>query len=300
MFKNLIVYRLGPDGPANMSQIQDALERDRFVECGLTQPLSLGWVEPRGVAHGPLIEVIDGQWLLMLQVEQRILPGTVVRRRAEELAAQVEKTTGRKPGKKQMRELKDQATLDLLPLSFTKRAAVKLWIAPAQHLLMIDAGSAARADLALTALTKSLVGVSAQGLQTALSATTAMTEWLASQEPPQGFAIDRDCELKAADGERPVVRYARHALDIAEIREHLLAGKQPTRLSLTWNGRVSFTLTDTLQIKKLAFLDGVFEGRKAGRDDEAFDADAAIATGELAPLIGDLIDALGGEAEIKI
>lgn len=300
MFKNLIVYRLGPDGPANMSQIQDALERDRFVECGLTQPLSLGWVEPRGVAHGPLIEVIDGQWLLMLQVEQRILPGTVVRRRAEELAAQVEKTTGRKPGKKQMRELKDQATLDLLPLSFTKRAAVKLWIAPAQHLLMIDAGSAARADLALTALTKSLVGVSAQGLQTALSATTAMTEWLASQEPPQGFAIDRDCELKAADGERPVVRYARHALDIAEIREHLLAGKQPTRLALTWNGRVSFTLTDTLQIKKLAFLDGVFEGRKAGRDDEAFDADAAIATGELAPLIGDLIDALGGEAEIKI
>lgn len=300
MFKNLIVYRLGPDGPANMSQIQDALERDRFVECGLTQPLSLGWVEPRGVAHGPLIEVIDGQWLLMLQVEQRILPGAVVRRRAEELAAQVEKTTGRKPGKKQIRELKDQATLDLLPLSFTKRAAVKLWIAPAQHLLMIDAGSAARADLALTALTKSLVGVSAQGLQTALSATTAMTEWLASQEPPQGFAIDRDCELKAADGERPVVRYARHALDIAEIREHLLAGKQPTRLALTWNGRVSFTLTDTLQIKKLAFLDGVFEGRKAGRDDEAFDADAAIATGELAPLIGDLIDALGGEAEIKI
>ena len=300
MFKNLIVYRLGPDGPANMSQIQDALERDRFIECGLTQAMSVGWIEPRGVAHGPLIEVIDGQWLLTLQVEQRILPGAVVRRKAEELAAQVEKATGRKPGKKQMRELKDQATLDLLPLSFTKRVAVKIWIAPAQRLLMIDAGSAARADLALTALTKSLVGVSAQGIQTELSATVAMTEWLASQEAPRGFAIDRDCELKAADGERPVVRYARHALDIDEIRGHLQAGKQPTRLALTWNGRVSFTLTDALQIKKLAFLDGVFEGRKAGRDDEAFDADAAIATGELAPLIGDLIDALGGEAEIKI
>jgi len=300
LFKNLIVYRLGPDGPANMSQIQDALERDRFIECGLTQAMSVGWIEPRGVAHGPLIEVIDGQWLLTLQVEQRILPGAVVRRKAEELAAQVEKATGRKPGKKQMRELKDQATLDLLPLSFTKRVAVKIWIAPAQRLLMIDAGSAARADLALTALTKSLVGVSAQGIQTELSATVAMTEWLASQEAPRGFAIDRDCELKAADGERPVVRYARHALDIDEIRGHLQAGKQPTRLALTWNGRVSFTLTDALQIKKLAFLDGVFEGRKAGRDDEAFDADAAIATGELAPLIGDLIDALGGEAEIKI
>lgn len=299
MFKNLIVYRLGPDGPANMSQIQDALERDRFVECGLTQPLSVGWVEPRGVAHGPLIEVIDGQWLMMLQIEQRILPGAVVRRKAEELAAKIEQATGRKPGKKQMRDLKDQATLDLLPLSFTKQASVKLWIAPAQRLLMIDAGSAARADLALTALTKSLAGVSAQGIQTALSATTAMTEWLSSQEPPSGFTIDRDCELKAADGERAVVRYARHALDIEEIRGHLQAGKQPTRLALTWNGRVSFTLTEHLQIKKLAFLDGVFEGRRAGRDDEAFDADAAIATGELAPLIGDLIDALGGETPVS-
>ncbi|WP_088280052.1 recombination-associated protein RdgC [Ideonella sp. A 288] len=295
MFKNLIVYRLGPEGPASMADIEAALDRDRFIECGLTQPLSLGWVEPRGVANAPLIEVVDGQWLLSLQVEQRILPGAVVRRRAEELAAKVEQATGRKPGKKQMRELKDQATLDLLPMSFTKRATVRLWIAPAQRLLMVDAGSSARADLALTQLAKSLVGVSAQGIQTQLSPAVAMAEWLSSGEPPQGFSVDRDCELKAADGEKPTVRYARHALDIVEIREHLKGGKQPTRLALTWQGRVSFTLTDGLQIKKLAFLDGVFEGRKSGRDDEAFDADAAIATGELAPLIGDLLDALGGE-----
>ena len=32
--------------------------------------------------------------------------------------------------------------------------------------------------------------------------------------------------------------------------------------------------------------------------DEGFDADAAIATGELAPMIDDLIDALGGEQVI--
>lgn len=292
-----MVYRLGPDGPASMAAIETALARDRFAECGLTQPLSMGWVEPRGVAHGPLIEVIDGQWLMALQTEQRILPAAVVRRRAEELAAQIEQATGRKPGKKQMRELKDQATLDLLPMSFTKRAEVRIWIAPAQRLLMIDAGSNARADLAVTQLTKSLVGLSAQGIQTAHSASTAMTDWLATGEAPAGFAIDRDCELKAGDGEKSTVRYARHALDIDEIRGHLKAGKLPTRLALTWQGRVSFTLTESLQIKKLAFLDGVFEGRKAKADD-SFDADAAIATGELAPLIGDLIDALGGEAPL--
>ncbi len=175
-----MVYRLGPEGPATMAQIQEALERDRFVECGATQPLSVGWIEPRGVAHAPLLEIVGGQWLMTLQIEQRLLPGAVVRRRAEELAQKVEQATGRKPGKRQMRELKDQATLDLLPQAFTKRVSVNLWIEPTQRLLIADAGSPSRADVALTQLGKTLAGVSAHGLNTALSPTVAMTEWLAA------------------------------------------------------------------------------------------------------------------------
>ena len=72
----------------------------------------------------------------------------------------------------------------------------------------------------------------------------------------------------------------------------------PTRLAMTWEGRVSFMLTESMQIKKLAFLDVVFEGHKPGKD-EAFDADAAIATAEMSKLIPDLIDALGGELQLQ-
>jgi len=39
-------------------------------------------------------------------------------------------------------------------------------------------------------------------------------------------------------------------------------------------------------------MDGVQEG---GKDDDGFDTDAAILTGELAALIPDLLEALGGE-----
>ena len=294
MFKNLLLYRLAADWSATVAQIEDALAGARFAECGLTQARSSGWVPPRGEDHGPLIEAVNGQWLMQLMVEQKMVPGSVVKRQVDALAAQVEKQTGRKPGKKQRNELKDQALLDLLPMAFTKRAGVKVWVAPAERLLVIDASSAGRADEVLTALTQALPGLSATLVNTAVSPAACMAEWLVSGDAPAGFSIDRDCELKAADGEKPVVRYARHALDIAEIREHIAAGKQPTRLALTWQGRVSFVLTEGLQIKKVAFLDGVFEGTSA-KQDESFDADAAIATGELAPLIGDLLDALGGE-----
>jgi recombination associated protein RdgC len=294
VFKNLMVYRLAPEWQPTVAEVDQALAAAPFTECGATQPRSVGWVSPRGEAHGTLIEAIDGQWLLQLMSESKIVPGSVIKRQVEALAARIEQTTGRKPGKKETKELKDQALLDLLPMAFTKRASVKVWIAPAERLLVIDAGSAARADETLTALTQVLPGLKAQLINTAVTPEAAMADWLVSGEPPAPFTIDRDCELKAADGEKPVVRYARHALDLPEIREHIAAGKRPTRLALTWNDRVSFTLTESLQLKKIAFLDGVFEGRVADGD-EGFDANAAIATGELAPMIGELIDALGGE-----
>ena len=94
------------------------------------------------------------------------------------------------------------------------------------------------------------------------------------------------------------MRYTRHALDTDEVSQHIAMGKVPTRLALTWADRVSFVLTEAMQLKKIAFLESVFEGAAAspadGKDDN-FDADVAIATGELRKLIPDLLEALGGE-----
>jgi recombination associated protein RdgC len=225
----------------------------------------------------------------------------VVKRRTDELTQQVEQASGRKPGKKQTKELKEQATLELLPMAFTKRSTLKVWIDAKQRLLMVDASSPARAGEVVTQLIKSLDGLTLTPLQTTESASVAMSDWLLTGEPPAAFSVDRECELKSEDEMKSVVRYARHPLDIDEVRQHISTGKRPTRLALTWQGRVSFVLTETGQIKKIDFLDVVFEGRvRTGKADDAFDADAAIATGELVQLIPDLIDALGGELDATV
>jgi recombination associated protein RdgC len=184
-------------------------------------------------------------------------------------------------------------------MAFTKQAAVLVWLDPERRLLMLDAGSASRAEDVVTHLVKALPGFAVQLLQTTLSPATAMAAWLASAEAPSGFSVDRECELKSADEMKSVVRYARHPLDTEEVRQHIAAGKQPTRLAMTWHGRVSFVLTDALQLKKIAFEDVVFEARKGSRDDReaAFDADVAISTAELCQLIPDLIEALDGELQ---
>lgn len=295
MFKNLIAYRISPLWPADLATIEEALAKSPFIECGATQEKSAGWVPPRGEAHGALVESIGGQWIARLMTETKSVPGSVLARKVAEKAARIEQETGRKPGRKESKELKDEAMLDLLPMAFTKQASTWVWIDPTARLLVLDTSSQGRADEVVSMLVDSLPGLSVSLLNMKTSPQAAMAHWLAEQEPPAGFGIDRECELKSADEAKATVRYGRHPLDIAEVQEHIKQGKLPTKLALTWDDRVSFVLTEGLQIKKLAFLDPVFEGTKA--DEGGFDTDVAIATGELRKLIPNLIDALGGEAQ---
>lgn len=298
MLKNATLYRIGPDWAGDAHSMESALDKVRFVPCGATQQESSGWVEPRGEAHGALVESVGGHLVLKLKSEKRLLPSSVVADRVQEIADQIEQETGRKPGKKQRKELKEQAVLELLPQAFKKQSALLVWIDPRQRILVVDTASQGRADEVVSLLVKSLDGLAVAHLQTELSPASAMTGWLGTGEPPCNFTVDRECELKSCDEMKSVVRYGRHPLDIDEVRQHITQGKVPTRLALTWLDRVSFVLGDSGQLRKLAFLDVVMEARNAAgtpAKDEMFDADAALATGELRRLIPDLIQALGGE-----
>jgi recombination associated protein RdgC len=294
VFKNIIMYRMAPDWQMTPEQLEERLQAGRFVECGASQEKSVGWIEPRGQANGPLLESVAGQWILKLMVETRALPASVVKRKTQERVAQIEASTGRKPGKKETRDLQDDIRLELLPMAFTKQSSIQVWLDREAHLAVIDAASQAGADAVVTLLVQTLPGLALSLINTKISPVAAMSEWLSSQEPPAGFSVDRECELKAADESKAVVRYARHRLDTDEVKQYVSEGKLPTRLAMTWDERVSFMLTEGLQLKKLTFLEGVFEAAGKNKDDN-FDADVAIATGELQKLLPDVLEALGGE-----
>lgn len=297
MLKNLIAYRISPLWPADLAAIEEALAKSPFIECGATQQKSAGWVPPRGEVHGALVESIGGQWIARLMTETKSVPGSVLARKVAEKAARIEQETGRKPGRKESKELKDEAMLDLLPMAFTKQASTWVWIDPAARLLVLDTASQGRADEVVSMLVEALPGLSVSLLNMKTSPQASMAHWLATQEPPAGFSIDRECELKSADESKSVVRYGRHPLDIAEVQQHIQQGKLPTKLALTWDDRVSFVLTEGLQVRKLQFLDAVFDLPTTQGHESEFDTDVAIATGELRKLIPDLIEALGGEAK---
>jgi hypothetical protein len=122
-----------------------------------------------------------------------------------------------------------------------------------------------------------------------------MSEWLTTKESPAGFSVDRECELKQPDSEKSLVRYARHTLEIDEVGEHIRQGKVPTQLAMTWNGRVSFVLTESLRAEEdqaaRRRARGAFEARPGRRRLRCRRRDRHRRAREADP---DLVEALGG------
>jgi recombination associated protein RdgC len=296
MFKNLMLFRIEKSWSKTTAQIEAGLAQMRFRDCGATQEKSVGWSEPRGEKHAMLVESIGGQLLLRLTMEAKVLPSSVVKRRTDERVEKIEETTGRKLSRMEKKDLREETLLDLLPKAFTRISHTTVWIDPTARLLVMDVAGQTKADEVVAVLLRSLDGLVMTQLQTNESPGSQMAAWLMSYEAPGRLDVDRECELKATDESEGVVRYSKHTLNNEEVRKHIQSGKMVTKLALTWNGRVSFVMNDTLQIKKLKFLEGVLDGPdSAGKDEDRFDSDVLIVTGELSKLLPDLIEALGGE-----
>ncbi len=294
-FKNIFIYRLPIDCTITAATLQEKLALKPLQPCSGLDKQSRGWVSCRG--DDRLIHVANQQILFALGVEQKLLPASIINRFVKERIADIEAQQGYKVGRKEKKDIKEAVTEELLPRAFAMQRATFAWVDSVNGRLIIEAASSAKADELLEQLSKTVDDLPVKLLHTQLSPVAAMTDWLAGEAAPAGFTIDRELELRATGESKATVRYANHALEGEEILAHIASGKRATRLGLTWNDRISFVLTEQLQIKRLEFLDIIKEESTtlADTDEEMFDLDFTLMTGELARMLTDLTEALGGE-----
>lgn len=299
MLNNAFIYKISGLPDRGAIAFDAALQPRVFVPCGQTQEKSVGWVPPRGEANGLLMERVAGQLICKLAIETKSVPKSELDKWVAAQSDRIEQATGRKPGKKERRELKEDALLALLPNAFAKRKDVPVWIDPKAQTMVIAAGSQSAADEVVGTLLH-CIAVSVGLVQTARSPQSAMTQWLLGDhiDMPGAFSIERECVLKSNGEDAATVKFSKHTLDSPEVRKHVTEGKLPTQLALSWDGRVAFVLTENLQLKKIAFLDGVMDASGTDKHEDRFDSDVALATGLLAPVIAELIEALGGEMKV--
>lgn len=293
-FKNLLVYRLN-ETKIKADDLEEKLRDNTLQPCGGFEMESRGWVAPRGGDR--FLYSLQRQWLITFGVNQKLLPGSIITQVAKERAEKLAEKQEHPVGRKQMRDIRERVLEELMPKALSRRRTLNTWIDPVNHWLVIDTAADKKADELLESLLGADIELEPKRLECKQSPSAQMTLWLNSGKVPAPFTIDQDLELKASGDSRAVVRYVNHPLEGKEIREHIAGGKTATRLGMTWKNRVSFVLTDQLQIKRVAFLDILKDETESQAEDadEQFDIDFTLMTGELAAMLADLVDALGGE-----
>ena len=139
----------------------------------------------------------------------------------------------------------------------------------------------------MTELRHALGSFPALPLNAESSPRALMTGWIAGEPLPEGFAIGDEAELRDPIDGGAVVKYQRQELHGDEIRQHLEAGKQVSRLALSFDEHVSFVLGEDLVLRKLKFLDGAVEDLENSERDSLeaeLDARFALMSAELAKL----------------
>jgi recombination associated protein RdgC len=297
-FKNLVVYRLPADWSVSAAELEEHLARHPLQPCGPLAMSSSGWVAP--ASTGRLLHTVNQQHLIALGVDQKLLPSSVIRQVTTERAAALAVEQGFPVGRRQMRDLRMRVTEELRARALTRRRVTRAWIDPENGWFIVDAAGVPKAEELVDTLRDTLGSLAVTFLDVERSPHQSMSAWLMQGNAPMLFALDQDLELQTPDATKATVRWTRHPLEPREVQYHLKAGKYPVRLGLTWRDRISFVLTDKLHVKRVEFLEmgpDRSEGDESVDPAEQFDIDFAVMAGELAKLLGELAEALGGQPQ---
>lgn len=300
-FKNAIIYRLTNPMQlmAHLPTLEDSLCAFQFNPCGSQDMARTGWV-PATEQHRTLVHQANGQYLLTIQKQEKIIPGPVIKQHLNARIAKLEAEQARKLKKTEKDSLKDEVLHSLLPRAFVKNNRTQLWIDITNGLIVVDAPSAKRAEDALALLRKSLGSLPVVPLTIEKPVELTLTDWVRSGLVPAGFAMGDAAELQHILTDGGVAKVKKQDLTSDEIKTHIEAGKVVTKLALDWQQRIDFTLSDSMTLNRLKFCDELRDQNDdIDREDilARFDADFTLMTGELQALIKQLITALGGEAK---
>lgn len=250
LFKNafVLVTDVNPTAPA----LQELAAPKRFAPCFSNEAISTGFIEPDPTRPGEWCIAAPGGLFMAFMIEKKSVPSSAVKREVAKLARQAEEATGRKPGKKALKELKQQAIDALLPRAFPRQTQVNIWFDVDCMRVIIGSSSLPVIDLVTSAVSGAL-GVSVRYTPAGESSqlSDALTQWVQDQNTSTE-------ELELA-GESHLVGEAREKASVAHV--DLLASalvSEPIlplrvlRTGLAWiTDGVSFMLCHDFSMRKI-------------------------------------------------
>lgn len=302
MFKSVIAFRLA-SFDLTAEDLEEKLKSNIKKPVGPQEMSRMGFSSPFGRVSDMLVHSANGCFLMCISKEEKVIPGAVVKELLEERVEAIENEQSRKVRSKEKAELKEQILLELLPQAFTKTTKTYGYVDTNNMLLVVDAGSAKKAEDFASFVRKSIGSLKAQYLQVSTSPGFVMTSWLKeSMDVPEDFQVGGEASLVDPSEDGGTINVKNIELVSEEIQNHLDNGMMVKQMGISFDNKVSFVLNDEVQIKKLKFGEDVNqEIDDAGAEDPMarMDATFTIVSGVIAETIDAVINAFGGEANAE-
>lgn len=277
-FKNLMVFTIDTDYEIDPSNLSDQLAEQSFSPCGPQEMMSIGWVSPLEVDEDELAHTGASFMLLTAKKEERLLPAGVIREELDSRVKAIESEQERKIARKERLDMRDNLVFELTPKAFRRSSLTRGLILPDVGLIVVDASSWKRAEEWLSLLRASLGSLPVRPVESAQSVSATLTGWLLGKNRPGGVEFGDECELQSPDEGGGIIRCRNQSPEDDEMKVHLKAGKQATKLAMEWQQSSSFVLTDTLEIKRFRFSDGIMQQTLDDGDGDPAAEKDAIAT----------------------
>lgn len=279
-----------------------ALLRGHLADEPFSEPLSAQAISA-GFApredFGDLVDQFAGGLAFTVRIDQKLVPGSVLKAETQKLAQKVEADTGHKVGKKERAELKEQALYTLLEHAFVRTTLVTCYHHTATNMLIIPTNNKTVAQRIVTLLVNAVGSVKTTTINVADvkgGLTTRLKKWL--EGDLDAFAgMDPTSEVQLEQDDRKVsVRMTDLDSAHAALTEAMASSFTVKALGLRFMAGTEMRLTDSFQLRGISFANAVVEDD----DMDVFASEAAIEVSELVEAITFLCEMFGYAVEPEV
>lgn len=291
-FKNLQIYQFDDEFTLDPTEWEDALRQAIFRPCASIMPMSIGWHAPLGHSEeAPLVHLAQGFGLIRLEIEEKILPSTVVNEQLQQRVTELQESQQRKISSKEKMALKEDIYATLLPRAFTRHKKLHALIDIAHKRLIIDTSNRGKAEEFITFLRKTLGSLPVKLIET-IDVGYALTQWLKTRQIPVNFHLVDTCVMQDAKVDGPIIRCSNQDLLSPNIAAFIKDGLQIKQLELQWKEHLTFNLHHDFSVTGIKFFDIIHDLVRdihTESPEQEFDANFVIMTQTLVSFIDEVL-----------
>jgi recombination associated protein RdgC len=292
-FKNLQIFSV-KNKIIDLETLTQKLIPLSFTPCLSTLPCSEGWVSPMLEDGAPLAYELNACIILCLQLEEKILPASVIKKEVDIKAKALAAARGRKVSQKEIASLKEEVTHTLLPKAFTKLSHLYAYIDKQHQTLLINTTSAKKAQQFISFFKKSWPDLSVEPLLDK-KISQRLTRWLVHNEHSSSFGIEKSCVLIDPQNEARLIRCQQQNLWEEGLQLLAKNGCEVKQMGLSWQDKVKFVLVDDFSIRSIKLDDILLDEAKNMEPEtkaQKFAADCVIMTETLRRMVKELHEAV--------